>query len=138
MIRIQTQPIETDELCRNVASENAGAVILFIGTTRRMTAGRETVRLEYDCYESMALSELNKLRDETLERWPLTGCAVVHRIGVVEIGEASVAVAISSPHRASAYEASQWLMDTLKKKVPIWKKEQWTDGETDWIHPESN
>jgi len=101
-----------------------------------MTAGRETVRLEYDCYEPMAISELEKLKDEALERWQLTGCAVVHRTGVVAIGEASVAVAVSSPHRATAYEASQWLMDTLKKKVPIWKKELWTDGETDWIHPE--
>ena len=84
----------------------------------------------------MALSELGKLRQAAIDRWPLTGCGIVHRIGVVAIGQASVALAVSSPHRAAAYEASRWIMDQLKQKVPIWKKEHWTDGETEWVHPE--
>lgn len=137
MICIQSQSIDVSALIQSVGDENAGAVVLFVGTTRKLTAGRETVSLEYDCYEAMAISELEKLREGAMERWPLTGCAVIHRTGVVAIGEASVALAVSGPHRAAAYEASRWIMDQLKQKVPIWKKEQWTDGSTDWVHPES-
>jgi len=136
MICIQQQPIDVMSLVKEIEHENAGAVVLFVGTTRKLTGQRETVRLEYDCYEPMAIAELRKLQQQAVERWGLTGCGIVHRIGVVEIGEASVAVAISSPHRAASYEASRWLMDTLKTDVPIWKKEQWTDGSTDWVHPE--
>ena len=136
MIRIQQQPIDAMSLVKEIEHENAGAVVLFLGTTRKLTGQRETVCLEYDCYEPMALAELRKLQQQATDRWGLTGCGIVHRVGVVEIGEASVAVAISSPHRAASYEASVWLMDVLKKEVPIWKKEQWADGSTDWVHPE--
>lgn len=136
MIRIQKEPIDTLALTNGVGDENAGAVILFVGTTRRMTGARETIQLEYDCYEPMAIAELGKLRDEAMERWPLKSCAIVHRVGVVENGQASVAVAISSPHRKEAFDACQWIMDDLKRRVPIWKREQWADGSTGWVHPE--
>jgi len=136
MIRIQSKPIDTLALTNAVGDQDAGAVVLFVGTTRRMTDGRETVKLEYDGYQPMAEAELKKLREQAMERWPLKGCGIVHRIGVVENGQASVAVAVSSPHRVQAFEAAQWIMDTLKKNVPIWKREQWTDGSTEWIHPE--
>lgn len=136
MICIQSEAIDVSALVQAIGHENAGAIVLFVGTTRKLTGGRETVSLEYDCYEAMAISELEKLSQAAIDRWSLTGCGVVHRIGVVAIGEASVALAVSSPHRAASYEASRWIMDQLKQKVPIWKKEQWTDGSTDWVHPE--
>lgn len=136
MIEIQSDPIDTNSLTDFVACDDAGAVVLFVGTTRRMTNGRETLRLEYDCYKPMAKTKLEALRSEAMGKWPLQKCAIVHRIGVVENGKASVAVAVSSPHRIAAYEASQWIMDRLKQVVPIWKKEQWADGSTEWIHPE--
>ncbi len=138
MIQIQNESIDTTSMMEFVGSEDAGAVVLFLGTTRRMTAGKETLRLEYECYKPMAIAELEKLKTEAMTRWPLKACAIVHRIGIVGNGQASVAVAVSSPHRVGAYEASQWIMDTLKRTVPIWKKEQWADGSTDWVHPESN
>ena len=137
MIRIQNEPIDIDEIKCAVQDELCGAIVLFVGTTRRMTDGKETLRLEYDCYEPMALAELDKLRLEAMEKWAINHCAIVHRVGVVENGQASVVVALSSPHRKESFEASQWIMDHLKRRVPIWKKEQWADGSTDWVHPES-
>ena len=137
MIKIQNEPIDVERIRQAVQSELCGAVVLFLGTTRRMTDGKETMRLEYDCYEPMAFAELEKLRCEAIEKWSVDHCAIVHRIGVVENGQASVAVAVSSAHRKAAYDASQWIMDVLKRRVPIWKREQWADGSTDWIHPES-
>ena len=136
MICIQNEPIDTIALTSAVRDQDAGAVVLFVGTTRRTTDGKETVRLEYDCYEPMAKAELEKLRNGAMDRWPLKGCGILHRVGVVENGEASVAVAVSSPHRVQAFEACQWVMDNLKRSVPIWKREQWTDGSTEWVHPE--
>ena len=136
MIQIQNEPIDSDAVTKSVHSENAGAIVLFLGTTRRMTDGKETLRLEYDCYKPMAIAELEKLRTASMKQWPLKACAIVHRVGVVENGQASVVVAVSSPHRVEAFEAAQWIMDTLKRTVPIWKKEQWSDGSTEWVHPE--
>lgn len=138
MICIQHEPIDTGTLTSAIASDDAGAVVLFVGTTRRTTNGKKTVKLEYDCYKPMALAELEKLRDQAMQRWSLERCAIVHRVGEVKIGEASIAVALSSPHRAEAFDACQWLMNRLKQEVPIWKKEQWEDGSTEWIHPEKS
>ena len=136
MIEITDNPINIAGIHSLLSNEDCGAQVVFTGTTRRMTANRETVRLEYDCYRPMAIKELESLRDEAMTRWPIKTCVIVHRIGVVEIGQASIAVGVASPHRKDAFEAAQWIMDTLKRKVPIWKKEQWTDGETEWVHPE--
>lgn len=83
----------------------------------------------------MARTKLSELECEARQRWPLIECAVVHRLGHLELGEASVAVAVSSPHRQAAFEAGQWLIDTLKQVVPIWKKENWADGTVEWVHP---
>jgi molybdopterin synthase catalytic subunit len=138
VIEIVKEQIDIDSIRSSVESEDCGAINVFIGTTRRMTKGRETLKLEYDCYVPMAISELEKLRKQAMEKWPLHACSIVHRIGVVEKSQASVVVAVSSPHRVDAFEASQWIMDTLKKVVPIWKKEVWADGETEWVHPEPN
>jgi molybdopterin synthase catalytic subunit len=135
MIDITTQPIDTAALLRQVGSPQAGAVVLFLGTAREFTHGRQTASLDYECYPEMALQKLTALEAEARTRWLLTGCAIVHRVGRLEIGEASVAVAVSTEHRQTAFAAGQWLIDTLKEIVPIWKKENWADGDAQWVHP---
>jgi len=135
MIELVTTPIDSDAVLRRVASPEAGAVVLFLGTTRRVTGGRDTESLDYECFADMARAKLSELEAEARSKWPLVECAIVHRLGHLEIGEASVAVAVSTAHRRAAFEAGQWLIDTLKEVVPIWKKENWADGESQWVHP---
>jgi molybdopterin synthase catalytic subunit len=134
-IHLTHQPINPQSLLATVASPRAGAVVLFLGTTREVTGSRRTESLDYECYEEMARSKLCELAETALHRWPLTGCAVVHRVGHLEIGEASVAVAVSSPHRDDAFAAGKWLIDTIKQVVPIWKRENWADGTSQWVDP---
>jgi len=83
----------------------------------------------------MATKELERLEEEAHKQWPLTACIIAHRLGTVPLGEASVAIVVASPHRREAFAAGEWLIDTLKQRVPIWKQEQWADGETEWVHP---
>ncbi len=135
MILITHEPIDTEAVLRQVQSPRAGAALLFVGTARELTNGRRTEWLEYECYREMAEKKLAELADEARRRWSLCGCVLVHRLGRVEIGEASVAVAVSSPHRHEAFQAGQWLIDTLKEVVPIWKQENYADGGTEWVHP---
>ncbi len=135
MIGITNDRIDVARLLGQVQSHAAGAVVLFLGTAREQTGGRATASLDYECYPEMAERKLRELVAEARRRWRLIGCAVVHRVGRVELGEASVAVAVSSPHRQEAFEAGQWLIDTLKAVVPIWKRENWADGTSDWVHP---
>lgn len=135
MIDLTEQPIDAAQMLGLVASPMAGAVVLFLGTTRELTAGRRTRSLDYECYPEMARTKLAELEAQARCRWPLVECAVVHRLGHLEVGEASVAVAVSSAHRQAAFEAGQWLIDTLKQIVPIWKRENWADGDSEWVHP---
>lgn len=135
MVSLTDQAIDSQAVLAQVHSPQAGAVVLFLGTTRELTAGRRTASLDYECYPEMALKKLAELEALARRRWELIECSLVHRLGRLEIGEASVAVAVSSAHRAAAFEAGQWLIDTLKQTVPIWKKENWADGGTDWVHP---
>lgn len=136
MIQLIHEPICTVNVLSYVSSPAAGAVVLFLGTTREITNGRRTISLDYECYPQMAERKLAELQSEAKNRWPIFDCAIVHRLGRVEVGEASVAVAVSSAHRQAAFEAGQWLIDTLKQVVPIWKCEHWADGTTEWVHPE--
>jgi molybdopterin synthase catalytic subunit len=110
----------------------AGEICTFVGTTRENNVGRKVLRLEYEAYEAMALSEIRKLAEEAGRRWEISRIAITHRIGVVEIGETSVAIAVSAPHRAEAFEACRFAIDRLKEIVPIWKKEHFEGGEV-WI-----
>ena len=128
-------PIDTSAILAAVSSKDAGAVVLFLGTTREFTHGRQTASLDYECYPAMAERKLAELEAEARLRWPLTGCAIVHRLGRLELGEASIAIAVSSPHRQTAFEAGKWLIDTIKEIVPIWKRENWADGTSEWVHP---
>jgi molybdopterin synthase catalytic subunit len=136
MIELTRHAIDLSDVIDRVRSNEAGAVVLFLGTTRELTGGRQTVTLDYECYEEMAQRKLAELEDQARQRWPILHCAIVHRLGRVDVGEASVAVAVSSAHRQPAFEAGQWLIDTLKVVVPIWKCEHWADGTTEWIHPQ--
>ena len=133
MIRLTTDPIDPAVLLAEVHSTAAGAAVLFVGQTREFTQGKQTTRLAYECYPAMAETKLAELEAEARRRWPLIGCAIVHRLGLVALGETSVAIAVSSPHRRDAFEAGQWLIDTLKAEVPIWKEEHWADGTREWM-----
>jgi molybdopterin synthase catalytic subunit len=135
MIQITSDPIDPSAVLQRVASHRAGAVVLFLGTTREFTEDRQTESLDYECYDGMAERKMSELESEARSRWPLIGCALVHRVGRLGLGEPSVAIAVSSPHRQAAFEAGNWLIDTLKQVVPIWKKENWTDGTSQWVHP---
>src|SRR5262245_38373048 len=115
MILLTNTPIDTAELLRRVSTPAAGAVVLFLGTVRELTAGRQTIALDYECYPQMAESKLAELEAQARARWPIVECAIVHRLGRLELAEASVAVAVSTPHRRDAFEAGQWLIDTLKE-----------------------
>ncbi len=135
MIEITHDEIDTGALLRAVESNLAGAAVLFLGTTREMTGDRRTRSLVYEAYEAMAHKKMTQLAEEATRRWSLTGCAIVHRLGELGLREASVAIAVSSPHRQVAFEAGKWLIDTLKEVVPIWKQENWADGTCEWVHP---
>jgi len=124
--------IDVAALERAVADPAAGAIVTFVGTTRQDNAGRVVIRLEYEAYEPMALSEMRKLAREAGDRWKIVRVAIQHRIGFVDIGETSVAIAVSAAHRAEAFEACRFAIDRLKEVVPIWKKEYFEGGEV-WI-----
>jgi molybdopterin synthase catalytic subunit len=135
MIQLTYQPIQVEAVLEHVRSRETGAVVLFLGTTREFTDGRQTTSLDYECYTEMAEPTLAELETEARRRWPLVGTCIVHRLGHVALGEASVAIAVSSPHRQASFEAGQWLIDKIKEVVPIWKKENWADGTSEWVHP---
>lgn len=125
---IVRQPIDVREIKEDMENPSDGAALVFEGVVRDNSRGRRTLYLDYEAYESMALNEMEKLAQAALERFSVRDIALVHRLGRLQIGEASVVIAVASPHRAAAFEACRWLIDTLKKTVPIWKKEYFEDG----------
>jgi molybdopterin synthase catalytic subunit len=135
MIRLTHDPIDHFALTEMVRRHDCGAVVTFLGTVRDLTEGRETVALDYEAYPGMAEKKLAEIEAETRARWPVGEMALVHRLGRLDVGEVSVAVAVSCPHRAQAFEACRHAIDRLKEVVPIWKKENWADGSTEWVHP---
>ncbi len=129
---ITNQSIDMQKLMEFVADPAAGALATFVGMTRNTNEGRQVVRLEYECYPGMAEKEMVKIAEEVLARWPIRKIAMMHRLGRVDIGKASVAIAVSSGHRHAAFEACHYAIDQLKETVPIWKKELYEGGEL-WI-----
>jgi molybdopterin synthase catalytic subunit len=129
---LSAEPLDVERVVAEAASDDAGAVATFIGTVRRQSRGREVVRLEYEAFEEMAEPMLRSLAGELTERHGLCAVAIHHRVGVVEIGEPSIVIAVSAPHRAAAIEACREAIDTLKQTIPLWKKEIYADGE-EWI-----
>jgi molybdopterin synthase catalytic subunit len=130
-------PILTDRLLARVADAAAGANVLFTGTTRGLTGGEVTERLVYEAHEPLAEARLRALCIEATARFGLTACAVQHRLGPVAVGETSVAVAVSAPHRPEAFSGAVWLMERIKSEVPIWKCDERPDGTRAWVHPEA-
>ena len=126
MIRLTRAPIDLAAL--QAVEPQDGALCLFLGVVRNENDGQRVLHLEYEAYEEMALPLMEELAAEAARRWPVSAVRVVHRLGRMEIGEASVAVAVASPHRAEAFAACRYVIDTLKATVPIWKKEFYEDG----------
>jgi molybdopterin synthase catalytic subunit len=135
MITLTHDPINYHEVTEQVRRNDCGAVVTFLGTVREMTAGRQTAALDYEAYPGMAERKLAEVEAETRQRWPVGAIILIHRLGHLELGDVSVAVAVSCPHRVQAFEACRYAIDRLKEVVPIWKKENWADGSTEWVHP---
>jgi molybdopterin synthase catalytic subunit len=135
MVELTKQPIDACAMLARASQPHAGAVVLFLGTTRELTDGRRTLSLDYEAYDVMAERKLAEIEAEARRRWPVVECAIVHRLGRVPLAEASVAIVVSTPHRADAFAAGQWLIDAIKRDVPIWKQEHWSDGKSEWVHP---
>ena len=137
LVTLATAPLDPAAVLAAVGDRAAGGNVLFTGTVRETTAGVATTRLEYEAHASLARAELIRLCRETAERFDLVAVAVGHRLGVVEPGEASVAVAVSAAHRRAAFAAAEWLMNQIKATVPIWKCDHSPDGGRTWVHGEA-
>jgi molybdopterin synthase catalytic subunit len=136
MFQLTREPIEYHSLTELVRRPECGAVVTFLGTVRDLTGDKVTTALEYEAYPGMAEKKLAEIEAETRARWPIGDIMMVHRVGHLAVGEISVAVAVSCPHRHQAFDACRHAIDRLKEIVPIWKKENWADGTTEWVHPE--
>ena len=132
LFELTTEPLDARRIETAVSHKGAGAICTFTGIVRDSSRGRSVTHLEYEAYAEMARTEMRKIADEIAERWPEARVAMAHRTGRLEIGEASVVVSVSCPHRAEAIDACRWGIDRLKESVPIWKKEHAADG-TYWI-----
>ncbi|XP_052791715.1 molybdopterin synthase catalytic subunit-like [Mya arenaria] len=132
VVDITVDAISVEQLTQRVSSPSCGAISSFLGTTRDNFKGKKVTQLEYEAYEPMARKEMLKICAQVRERWRVENIAIVHRIGVVPVMEASVAIVVSSPHRRESLEAVQYAIDTLKASVPIWKKEWYEDGTCSW------
>jgi molybdopterin synthase catalytic subunit len=137
MIQLTREVIDHAGLTEQVRRGDCGAVVTFLGTVRDLTDDRRTVALDYEAYPGMAEKKMAEIERDTRQRWPVGDMALVHRLGHLDVGEVSVAVAVSCPHRGQAFEACRYAIDRLKELVPIWKKENWADGTTEWVHPGS-
>ncbi|HEX3146976.1 MAG TPA: molybdenum cofactor biosynthesis protein MoaE [Gemmataceae bacterium] len=138
MIQLTRDPIDHAALTELVRKPGCGAVVTFLGTVRDLTGNEETVALEYEAYPAMAEQMMATIADELRDRWPVAGVALVHRLGRLDVGEVSVAVAVSTPHRPDAFAACRYAIDRLKEVVPIWKKDIGPAGNQEWIHPDAS
>jgi len=133
---IITEPLDVGAIARRIVPSTCGATVTLDGYVRQFTKERETLYLEYECYEPMALKEMEKLIGQAHEQFEIASIGIVHRLGKLEIGETSVVIAVAAPHRRPAFEACEWLIKELKRRVPIWKKEFYAGGEV-WVEGDS-
>lgn len=131
-IQILSVPLNISQCIETAKSSGSGGIVSFVGTVRDSTNGRSVVRLEYETYENMAKSELHKIAREVVERWPVENVVIHHRSGILTVGEVSVVIVTCAPHRKAAFESCEYIINTLKQTVPIWKKEVYDDGEV-WV-----
>lgn len=134
MFDVTDQSLSLEPLVNAVKRSSSGAIATFLGVVRAHTRGRQVRYLEYEAYREMATAKMREIADEIRQKWEVDEVAMVHRVGHLEIGDASVAIAVSAPHRHAALAACAYAIDRLKESVPIWKKEVWTDGE-EWVGP---
>jgi molybdopterin synthase catalytic subunit len=132
LFQLTSEPLDPQRAAELVRRDEAGAVVVFLGVVRNHNQGRRVLYLEYDAYPEMAQQVMQELAQEAKSRWPIAEVAVFHRTGRLEVGETSLVVAVSSAHRAEAFQAAHWLVDRLKERAPIWKKEVFEGGE-EWI-----
>ena len=140
-VELTTEPLDITSIARRVVLPECGATVTLDGYARRFTkqkdgGTRETLYLEYEAYESMALKEMQKLIDQANAQFEISNIGIVHRLGKLEIGETSVVISVAAPHRKAAFAACEWLIRELKRIVPIWKKEVYADGEV-WVEGET-
>jgi molybdopterin synthase catalytic subunit len=133
LVRVTTEPLEPSDAVRFVQDPSAGGICLFLGTVRDHSAEGQVTGLQYEAWEELAATRLTEVADEMFERWPVLRVALLHRTGSLEVGEASVAVACSAPHRAEAFEACRHGIERIKVDVPIWKKEALVTGRSHWV-----
>jgi molybdopterin synthase catalytic subunit len=133
LVRLSADPLSVDEALAFVADPAAGGTCVFVGTVRDVSAAGEVTALHYEAWDELAEDRLREIAGEVLERWPVRRVAILHRTGDLPVGEASVLVACSAPHRAEAFEACRHGIERLKQDVPIWKKEELVSGEAEWV-----
>ena len=133
--RLTSQPIDGTALTREVAADDRGAVSIFLGTVRNSNEGRPVSGIDYSAYDAMAIAEMSRIVDEACERFRGVVIAVEHRIGTLQVGDVSVAIACAHAHRAQALDANRYVIEELKRRVPIWKREHYLDGTSEWVDP---
>ncbi len=129
MFLIQTEPLDTNALRAAVTDPSHGAILIFEGVTRNHFEGRTVTHLEYEAYAEMATAEMKRIAQDALERWPTVRVAIAHRTGVVGLGETSLIIAVGAPHRPEGYEANRFVLEAIKARLPVWKKEVYSDGQ---------
>jgi molybdopterin synthase catalytic subunit len=135
LIRITTDAIDMAAVAAAVEDPAAGAIVTFAGTTRNETHGRPVVSLTYEAYPEMAVPKMEEIAARAREEFEILSVAAVHRIATLGIGEVSIGIAVSAPHRPAAFEACRFVIDEIKRDVPVWKKEVFADGSEEWVHP---
>lgn len=133
--RLAIDEIDVPALIRDISDGDRGAVSVFLGTVRDTNDGRPVTGIDYSAYDAMAIAEMNRIVTEAEERFAGISIALVHRTGTLRVGEVSVAIACSHPHRAAALDATRYVIEELKRRVPIWKREHYVDGTSDWVDP---
>jgi molybdopterin synthase catalytic subunit len=130
---ITSRPIQVERVLASVRDDSAGGIVLFVGTVRRRSEGKPVSGLTYEVYREMAVRRMKEIAETTRRRWPVVKLTMVHRYGKLKVGEVSVAVAVSCEHRAEAFEAGRYAIDTIKKSLPLWKKEKFAGGKETWV-----
>ena len=133
MVALTADPIDFSSAYNYLQTDEAGAMDFFFGVVRNNTQQRAVNQLDYEAYGPMAIREMQKIADQACERWPVLKYVIIHRTGVLRIGEMAVLIGVATPHRDAAFEATRYIIDTIKQTVPIWKKELFTDGEV-WVN----
>jgi molybdopterin synthase catalytic subunit len=131
--RLTTEPIDVARLTREVSADGYGAVSIFLGTVRDSNEGRQVDGIDYSAYDTMAVAEMNRIAGEAVQRFPGVAVALEHRVGTLRIGDVSVAIACAHAHRGPALDANRYVIEELKRRVPIWKREHYRDGTSEWV-----